>query len=146
MHIVITTPSFPPATGGVARVAERQAVQLAQRGHRVTVITGCAAAIDAGSSTHQGVEVVRLHVRTGRFPAYAAGDLLGVARRPARARYQQLLRRSDADVLVSHCWQAWNTDWAVDIADRLRFPICLYSHGTSVNETAGRIGWLACAL
>ena len=142
MHIVITTPSFPPATGGVARVAERQAEHLAHRGHRITVITGCDDAADEGASSRRGVEVIRVQVLTGRFPAYAAGDALGVARRPARSRYHQILLRSDADVLISHCWQAWNTDWAVDIASRLRFPICLYSHGTSVNETAGRTGWL----
>ena len=142
MHVLITTPSYPPASGGVANVAQRQAQHLVRQGHQVTVITGGGAGAEDETSSHAGVSVICIPVRTGRFPRYAAGDALGIRQPKARNRYQDLLLRSDADVLVSHCWQAWNTDWAVDIADRLRYPFCLYSHGTSVNDTSGRTGWL----
>lgn len=141
MHVLITTPSYPPASGGVANVAQRQAKHLAHRGHRVTVITS-GTAEDDRLPAQEGLTLIRLPVRTGRFPAYAAGDGLGVQQPALRSRYQELLLQSDADLLVSHCWQAWNTDWAVDVAERLRFPFCLYSHGTSVNDTSGRTGWL----
>jgi glycosyltransferase involved in cell wall biosynthesis len=142
MRILITTPSFPPAVGGVARVAERQAEHLARRGHRVTVITGGDADVEESPTSAEDVQLIRVRVKTGRFPVYAAGDTLGLRQKEARDRYQTLLLRSTADVLISHCWQAWNTDWALDIVNRLNFPFCLYSHGTSVNDSSGRTGWL----
>lgn len=142
MHVLLTTPSYSPASGGVANVAQRQAQHLARQGHAVTVITSGDAETEDRSSPQAGLWVIRLPVRPGRFPAYAAGDALGIRQPSLRTRYQDLLLRSDADVLVSHCWQAWNTDWAADVVEHLRFPFCLYSHGTSVNDVSGRTGWL----
>lgn len=128
--------------GGVANVAHRQAKHLAQQGHRVTVVTASEERNDANSTSQEGIRVIRLPVRTGRFPAYGAGDALGVRQSQVRKQYEDLLINSSADVLVSHSWQAWNTDWAMDIAGKLNLPVCLYSHGTSVNDTTGQTGWL----
>jgi len=64
LRVLITTPSYPPATGGVARVAERQAEHLARRGHRVTVITADEAPDDAAARpAADGVQVIRVPVR-----------------------------------------------------------------------------------
>lgn len=142
MRILITTPSYPPASGGVACVSRRQAEYLAGEGHEVTVVTGSSTGMAMAPSSQSGVTLIRLPIKTGRFPAYAAGDRLGIRQPDQRLRYQEMLLQFDSDVLVSHCWQAWNTDWALDISDRLRFPFCLYSHGTSVNDTSGKTGWL----
>lgn len=142
MDILIASPSFPPAAGGVAHVVQQHVEHLAGMGHRVTVITASEGADNGETTTAQGVRVLRLPVKAGRFPVYAAGDRFGIRQPAVRAQYQGLLQHAKADVLITHCWQAWNTDWAVDIAERLRFPVCLFSHGTSVNDTTGRTGLL----
>lgn len=142
MDILITSPTFPPSVGGVGRVVQQHAEHLSRAGHRVTVLTASEQSDNSDRIAEGGYRVVRLAIAAGRFPAYAAGDWLGIQQPIARTQYQAFLLSCGADVMVSHCWQAWNTDWAVDVAGKLAFPICLFSHGTSVNDTTGKTGWL----
>lgn len=47
MHILYTTPAFPPFHGGGERYVHSLALTLAQMGHRVTAVTSTAATIEA---------------------------------------------------------------------------------------------------
>lgn len=84
----------------------------------------------------------RFPVSLGTFPRYAAGDWLGIQDPQQRAAYVQAMADSGADVVLTHCWQAWNTDWLMDAQPDLKVPVVLFSHGTSVNTRTGRLGWL----
>lgn len=137
MRILITTPTFPPQSGGVAEVASRQCQALRAKGHDVRVLTsGDPLPDDAAEG------ILRLPVTPGRFPRYAAGDALGIDDPPSRATYLDAIRASASDVVLSHCWQAWNTDWLFDAALAIEAPVVLFSHGTSVNTRGGWTGWL----
>ncbi|MGN7872172.1 glycosyltransferase family 4 protein [Roseateles sp. 22389] len=137
MRILITTSTFPPQSGGVAEVAARQVAALRGMGHEVKVLSG---GDPQATDAEEGVQ--RLPIRPGRFPCYAAGDALGIHDPARRAVYLDAVRAARADVIVSHCWQAWNTDWLFDAQPAIETPIVLFSHGTSVNTKNGRTGLL----
>lgn len=83
MHIVFTTPAFPPFRGGGERYAADLARSLARRGHRVTVVTSAAraeadlwqgrAAPDSAFAPPTGVAVVGCGLRP--FPGGRGGLL-----------------------------------------------------------------------
>lgn len=135
MHILITTPTFPPQTGGVAEVAWRQREYLLSRGHTVEVISA-----SADGPVDEVLGVYRLDVRSGGFPTYAAGDRWGISNQSAKSQYLELLSTSQAQIILSHCWQAWNTDWAFEHLSMIAKPIGIFSHGTSVNTLGGWLG------
>lgn len=162
MDILMTTPSFFPETGGVAEVAYKQYEFLRQRGHRVHVLTAQPSwsneSLDSKKYNEQFEElsknITHLNVKAGRFPFYAAGDVLGIQNSTEKRRYIYLIEKRKFDVVLCHCWQAWNTDWLfdaisdsgrqceADVVKKATLPLVLFSHGTSVNTLTGWMGAL----
>ncbi|MEM3673144.1 MAG: glycosyltransferase family 4 protein [Candidatus Bathyarchaeia archaeon] len=66
MHITQVTPRFPPAIGGVEEHVYRISVELARRGHRVTVITSN----EVNHKTCPAKEEKRNGVEVHRFPLF----------------------------------------------------------------------------
>lgn len=135
MHVLITTPTFPPQSGGVAEVARRQQCFLAERGHLVEVYSS-----ECDQEDYPAIK--RFKVRPGRFPSYAAGDRWGIFAPEEKKRYIESIKKSSAQVILAHCWQAWSTDWIFENLDEIKKPVILFTHGTSVNSCSGLLGVL----
>lgn len=142
MRIAIATPTFPPDIGGVAQVALRQANYLRSKGHEIYIFSGNADSPEAHTPLAPDIEVRRFGVKVSGFPRYAAGDKFGVQPTTVRGRYLDALRAAAPDVIISHCWQAWNTDWLITDAPDLTNKLAIFSHGTSIHSTHGKAGIL----
>lgn len=139
MRIALACPSFPPDVGGVAQVALRQAIYLIERGHEVRVFSG--GSQHGGTSSTNGVQEMRFPIAVKGFPSYAAGDILGVSTQ-LRERYLVSLDKYEPDVILSHCWQAWNTDWLITRGQIFHDRLVIFSHGTSIHSGHGRAGYV----
>ncbi|GEL16906.1 glycosyltransferase family 4 protein [Pseudonocardia asaccharolytica] len=123
-RVLLVSHYFPPHVGGVERVVQGEAVQLAGHGHEVTVLTTAAGSRPGVERVADGYSVVRLRSWNGierrsgiPFPLVAPWTVLAVAR---------LVRGVD----VVHCHDVlYLTTWFAAIAARLLGkPLVLTQH------------------
>ncbi len=126
MRIIIATPSYPPDGGGVACVCKNQYDFLSKNGHEVLIIT--AGIVDDLNAKN----IKKIEINYEGFPKYAAGDILGHNNKILKKKYFHLIESFSPDLIISHCWQSWNTDWLIN--SKINTKIILFSHGISVND------------
>lgn len=132
MKLLITAPTYAPASDGVANAARVHATGLAARGHDVTVATA-AVPETPDEETVAGVKIMRFRV------AGSAHPLIRV--RGEVSKYRDYVRSFDADAVLCHCWQAWNTELVFPALAETRAKKVLVSHGVSANSHVGPKGW-----
>jgi glycosyltransferase involved in cell wall biosynthesis len=128
MKILITTPSFYPEKSGVANAVYNHALELTRRGHAILVATGASSA-QKDSGLPFAVERFRVS-GSAHFRNRYAGEI---------GRYREFVGSSDADAIVCHCWQAWNTDLACQAFPKQCHAKVLMSHGVSANHRGGTL-------
>ncbi|WP_308197118.1 glycosyltransferase family 4 protein [Anaeromyxobacter sp. SG17] len=128
LRILITAPTFPPCSDGVAHVTWEHASALVDRGHSVTVATQLRR--DRVPSADSRISVVQFDV-SGNANARTrySGEI---------DRYVDFIGGFDCDLIACHCWQIWSTDLAARAFRRARAPKVLVSHGVSANT---RVTW-----
>jgi len=122
-RILITSFTFPPQRNGVSHVVEAHATGLARLGHDITVVTGLYPG-ESPSEVWSGVKVRRFATQgSGQWVLGGyTGDIGG---------YQDFIASFTGDMIISHCWQIWSTDLALQVFDRVKCPKILVSHGVS---------------
>ena len=124
MKVIISTFSFAPQTGGVAAVAEAQAVGLTARGHEVTV----ACEFDPRRPRDFSVGTVKVR----QFKISGSYEL-GRGYHGEVREYQEFLASEPADILLCHCPQSWPVDLALPVFPRMRARTVLLSHGVDAH-------------
>lgn len=122
MKIVLATPLYAPdwEWGGVVTWAAQLFPALAQRGHRVTVVTTRMGGDRLPEEEMQGVRVVRV-----------AGEILGSSGRIGAREYEAACREhfSDADIIhIAGVWQPTG-NVAARVARDLKVPYGISPHG-----------------
>lgn len=119
MNVIFTVATYYPKTDGVQLVTQYQAEGLAQKGHKVTVITS---KIDGSPDheVHNGVEILR--VDAYNFYYWHRGN---------KKEYQSIVleQTKNADALVAVCLQSFSADWLLDILPEIPCKKVLYLHG-----------------
>jgi glycosyltransferase involved in cell wall biosynthesis len=135
VKILFTTFTFAPDRNGVAEVVGAQANGLAHRGHDVTVAT-------AYNKSRMYDGTPRVRIAEFRIPSHL--------HRPGTAeefhelrRYRKFLADFECDVIISHCWRAWPTDFALAALSRHRARKVFVSHGYTAHRWFPRraAGW-----
>ncbi len=124
MHVLITSPTFPPLNSGLGNAVQRQAAGLTARGVDVTVATGGDArsrCIDPGS----GAFIERFRVRGDESLLHGlSGDVRS---------YADFLTASAFDAVVMNGWQIWSTDIPLRMLDSIKGRKYVYSHGLATE-------------
>jgi glycogen synthase len=117
MRVLMATPRFLPAIGGVERVVERVAKRLVQRGTSVTVLTtGLEQGLPARDS-FDGVDVMRVSaLRHGR-DFYAAPGI-----------YKEI-KRGDWDIVHVQSYHTFVAPLAMSGALKAKLPFVVTFHG-----------------
>lgn len=113
MHVLIANNIYPPImAGGAELIVKYLAEELAQRGHRVTVVSTCGPEMEPYPVEQQnGVEVIRFfpknlywHWTRGKRPGYqkALWHLRDAWNRDAGSRFRHILDEKQPDVLHTH--------------------------------------------
>jgi L-malate glycosyltransferase len=133
VKILLTTFTFAPEGNGVAEVVTAQAYGLAARGHEVTVATAFNESRQKSKTSDP--TVAEFHV------SYHAGRVL---MEPDEVRrYQAFVASFKGDVILSHAWGAWSTDFGLPVL-RLHPAIKVFvSHGYAAHRwhPQGRFPW-----
>jgi glycosyltransferase involved in cell wall biosynthesis len=124
MKVLFTTFTFAPEGNGVAEVVTAQAHGLAARGHDVTVAT-------AFVESAQPREPSKLRII--EFPVCYEGQTVVMEPQELR-RYRDLVAAPDWDAIVSHCWGAWSTDFALDVLACHAAAKVFVSHGYAAHK------------
>ncbi len=120
VQLLITTFTFAPQRNGVADAVGAVALGLTERGHDVTVATAWDPERVSDPISSLKVEEFRLGL---------GNDL------PEEiARYRHFLANHPADVIICHCWQAWNTDLALPGLRASPARKILVSHGYAAHR------------
>ena len=120
MNILITVHTYYPKRDGVQFVTKYLAEGLAQKGHKVQIITyDYNGKIKPSQEVHNGVNILRWNAYTSH--TYHYGDKTG---------YQQYIldHQSEYDVMVNVGTQTALTDWLYPIFDKIKIPKLLYIH------------------
>lgn len=119
--ILLLTPSYPPEKGGVASVVSRQVAELELDGYEVFVITKKA------MTTRNESNVFEIEIKTRGFPFYASAMALP-SKGQVVVQMNNIISRIKPDIIISHCWMAWNTDLLIDFYIPNRTKVGVYSH------------------
>jgi glycosyltransferase involved in cell wall biosynthesis len=119
VKILHTVEFYRPSVGGAQEVVRQISERLAQRGHDVTVAT--TRLPDRGATEIAGVRIEEFDI--------AGNDVRGMT--GETARYQDLLRTGDFDVVMNYAAQQWATDLALPILDEIPYAKVLAPCGFS---------------
>jgi glycosyltransferase involved in cell wall biosynthesis len=124
MKLLITAFTLAPERNGVAEVVTAQAAGLAARGHDVTVAT-------TFNDTRSNADVPNVAVAQFHFEHQT--------RRTSKAseelrRYRSFVVQFQGDFILSHCWRAWSTDFALPVLSGNTARKIFVSHGYSAHR------------
>lgn len=126
MKILILTFTFFPEMNGVANVVFKHAKGLSDLGYDVEVITSHNEKREIEEINKLGFKLTQFKIGGNwKLNSRYYGEI---------EKYKQYLYESDADIVMSHCWQIWNTDLLVDTPKKRNTKYVLFSHGISFNE------------
>lgn len=126
MKILITSFTFYPERNGVANVVLEHALGLLKFGHEVEIVTSKNNNRDVTEISKLGLRFKDFYIGGNhKLNSRYYGDIQG---------YKNYIQESNADVIISHCWQMWNTDLIIDILPKKNTKSILFSHGVSFNE------------
>lgn len=119
MKIVFTVATYWPYTDGVQMVTQYLAEGLAQKGHRIFVVTSIFNGIPE-KETHNGVNIIR--VNAYNFYYWHRGN---------KGEYVKTVKTlcEDAHALVAVCLQSFAADWLLNSLDDISCEKVLYLHG-----------------
>ena len=101
--VLLLAPSYYPDKGGVASVVANQAQSLERAGFNVYVIT------KRVTPERNTPNVFEITISYRGFPFYASGVALR-SKSQVVVQVNEIIERVRPDILISHCWMAWNTD------------------------------------
>lgn len=122
MHIIQVVPRFPPAIGGMEEHAYQISVELARRGHNVTIITSNEA---DGKICPKHTDVVQ-GVRIYRFPLFMPEKLRELWLIPDTWK---ILPKLQADIVHAHGYRCLSSCTAIYLAHIKNIPSILTPHG-----------------
>lgn len=131
MKILHTVEFYRPSVGGAQEVVRQVSERLAQRGHDVTVATTRLA--DRTETKIAGVRIEEFDI-AGNAVRGMTGET---------ARYQELLRTGDFDVVMNYAAQQWATDLALPILDEIPYAKVLAPCGFSGLYDPSYTGYFA---
>jgi len=123
MKIIVTSFTFPPQANGVSHIAYAQALELAARGHQVTVATDFDSQRDTSAFPS---------FRVRQFKVWGNASLKIRHHGETRA-YQDFIASEPADVILFNCWQNWATEVAVPAFPRTRAKKVIVTQGLSAH-------------
>lgn len=124
MKILLTTFTFAPEGNGVAAVVTAHAHGLGARGHDVTVAT-------AFNESRPSEQPPNITVAEFRVPPQSHGVSLAP---DEVCQYQKFVAEFDGDIILSHCWGAWSTDFSLPVLPRHRAAKIFVSHGYAAHQ------------
>jgi glycosyltransferase involved in cell wall biosynthesis len=133
MRITLVSRSWPShERSGVSLAALNHARLLIEKGHEVSIV----GALDSLESMDLPV-ANRAHV-----PARGSGSIYSPAQ-INRDALKKTITYNHPDLLIIEAWQTAITDTAIDIADDLKIPVLMISHGISLHPFSTTIvQWL----
>jgi glycosyltransferase involved in cell wall biosynthesis len=123
-HVLILTPEYEPAKGGVGAAAKVMACGLVERGYQVTV----------GTAYHpdRGPEIPGENPSVKQFKVSGSGNLREGFCGEVSV-YQEFVATFPGDFIICHAWQTWSTDLAIPVFSRTRAKKVFTSHGFSAH-------------
>jgi len=124
MHILLTSPTFPPFNSGLGNAVNRQALAFVSHGHNVVVAT-------TGNQRHTRLDPTQ-QFTIEEFPLSGAIAYLNPIKGNPQS-YIDFLKSSQFDHIFFHAWQNWATDLALQEIDHISGQKYLFSHCISTN-------------
>lgn len=128
MHILITTPTFPPFNSGLGNAVQMQCKLIISLGHKVTVAT-------YGDKKSPKIDLVS-GADIKYFDVSGADYIL----RPIKGDkegYVAFLENESFDLIILNAWQNWATDLALRNIKKISGKVYVFSHCLSLNSVYG---------
>lgn len=126
MRILLTTFTFPPDSNGVSLVASKYVEILVEMGHELTVATG---KNDKRNLENVKYNLIEFEIRgNSNIRSRYNGEI---------QKYVEFLRNNHFDLIITHAWQIWSTDFVLKLLPLRNTRVILVSHGISANSTVG---------
>ncbi len=120
MRLLLTTFTYPPEANGVAEVVRAQVAGFVAHGHHVTIATGYDPS-RTPSPPDANPQVQQFRIQQGPIASQCSG--------PDVDHYLQFIREFQADIIISHCWQIWSTNLAIEALRGHPAKKVMVSHG-----------------
>jgi L-malate glycosyltransferase len=114
VKILHAVESYYPAVSGSPEVVRQLSERMVKMGHDVTV--AARKMPERKKLTHNGVKIVEFDIKSGSgFGMSSVQGLKGDTK-----KYQDFLRNSDFDVVMTYAAQQWTTDLMFDVLDEIK--------------------------
>lgn len=129
MKILHAVESYYPSVSGAPEVVRHLSERMVAVGHDVTVATRKIP--ERKKLTHNGVKIVEFDIKSSSGSGMSSVHGL----KGDTKKYQEFLRKSDFDIVMTYAAQQWTTDLMFDVLDEIRAKKVIVPCGYSALGT-----------